>query len=155
MSAEEMKSSETTKLRFPVRRGQMVSFVILVVLFLIGTLQSLTGSRGSVSSQVYEQDLGVSGTYGTAVFVDLSTVTDVQLLENFDFGTCVDGEETGNTVSGTYSREDFGEYTVHAYKEKPCIVVFYPDGVLVFNCSSAGNTETMYQDVLQGAGLTS
>lgn len=155
MSAEELKSTETTKPNSPFRRGRMVSLVIVVALFLIGTLQSLTGSRGSVTSQIYEQDLGVAGTYGTAVLIDLTTVTDVQLLETFEFGTCVDGDETGNTVSGTYSCADYGEYVVHAYKEKPCIAVHHPDGVLVFNCSSSKQTEEMYQELLQAADLTS
>lgn len=149
MSTEEVEKKE---LKSPFRRGRILSYVIVAALFLIGVVQALTGSKGTVTSQIHEQHLGVAGTYGTAAFLDLTTVTDIQWLETFDFGTCVDGDETGNTVSGTYSCTEYGEYVVHAYKGKPCIAVFHPDGVLVFNCSSDKQTEEMYQDLLQDAG---
>lgn len=151
MSTEEVEKKEPKSL---FRRGRTLSYVIVAALFLIGVVQALTGSRGSVTSQIHEQHLGVAGTYGSAAFLNVTDVTDVQWLESFDFGSCVDGEETGNTVSGTYSCANYGEYVIHAYKEKPCIAVHHPDGVLVFNCSSDKQTEEMYQDLLAGAGLS-
>lgn len=138
---------EKQETKIPQARGRTVATLIIVALFLIGTIQALTGSRGSVTTEINDQYLGVDGTYGDPVFLELATISDVQLVESFDFGTCIDGEETKNTVSGTYSNEEYKSYTVHAYTKEPCIILHHPDGVLVFNCGSDSHTEKMFNQL--------
>lgn len=127
------------------RRGQLVTIFVIAALFAIGTFQTLTGAKGNVSAEMDQVHLGVSGTYGDAIFVELSTVTEVQLVDSLAFGTCLEGEETGNTVSGIYANEDLGQYTIHAYTDVPAyILVTYPEGILVFNCETDSRTEDFY-----------
>jgi len=111
---------DTRKTAIP-KAWTAIEVLIVVVLFLIGTIQALTGSKGFVTVEVDDQHLRVSGTYGSPVFLKLDTIADVQLVDSFDFGPCIDGETTGNTVSGTYSCEEYGIYTVHAYTSDPYI----------------------------------
>lgn len=135
------------------KRAQYFTIFVVAVLFAIGIYQTLSGSTGSVASQIDNRLLGVSGTYGDAAFVELDAITDVQLVDTFDFGTCLEGEETGNTVSGRYSNDAYPEYTVHAYtKISSFIIVTHPDGVLVFNCASQSQTETTYDNLVQATG---
>ena len=134
-----------------LKRGRLVTVLIVAALFVIGTVQTLTGSKGAVTTEINDEYLGVCGTYGSPVFVKLDTITDVRLAESFDFSGRVDGEETGNTVSGTYSCEEYGTYTAHAYTESPYIILHSPDGVLVFNCGSRSSTEKMYDQLVQAA----
>lgn len=145
----EETSEKRTEQPAPKKRGRLLSWLIVAALFLIGIVQALTGSKGYVTTEINDTHLGVSGTYGDAVFVALDTITEVQLVDSFAFGTCVEGEETGNTVSGTYSCDAYGEYTVHAYTDDPCIVLHTPDGVLVFNCGSDSKNEKMYDQLVQ------
>lgn len=147
----EKANDNTSAPKIPIKRGRLVSIIIIAALFLIGIVQTLTGSTGVVSTEINDEYLGVSGTYGDPVFLKLDTISDVQLVDTFDFGTCIDGEETGNTVSGTYSCEEYDEYIAHAYINKPCIIVHSPSGVLVFNCGSASNTEKMYDQLTAAA----
>ena len=135
------------ELASPWGKGRKFTVIIIVLFFLIGTIQALTGSRGFVTTEINDQYLGVDGTYGDPTFLELTTISDVRLEENFDFGTCVEGEETKNTVSGIYSNDEFTSYTVHAYLKEPCIVLHHPDGVLVFNCGSDSHTEDMYEQL--------
>ena len=135
-----------------LKRGRLVAVLIVVALFVIGTVQTLTGSKGFVTAEVDDQRLGVCGTYGSPVFLELETISDVQLADSFDFGVCIDGEETGNTVSGTYSCEEYGEYAAHTYTSGPYIIVHSPGGVLVFNCGSKSLTEKMYDKLIEAAG---
>lgn len=128
-------------------KGRKWAAVIIVALFLIGTVQALTGSKGFVTSEINDQYLGVDGTYGDPVFLELTTVSDVQLVDSFNFGTCIEGEETKNTVSGLYSNAEYESYTVHAYTGKACIILRHPGGVLVFNCGSDTNTKKMFNQL--------
>lgn len=128
-------------------KGRKAATIIIAALFLIGTIQALTGSKGFVTTEINDQYLGVDGTYGDPIFLELATISDVQLVDPFDFGTCIEGEQTKNTVSGTYSCPELGTYTVHAYTDEACIIVHSPDGVLVFNCGSDSHTEDMYEQL--------
>lgn len=131
-------------------RGRRLAFLMIVVLFVIGIVQVLSGSSGFVTAEADGKLLGVCGTYGDPVFLELNTITDVQLVDSFDYGTCVEGEEVGKTISGIYSCDTLGQYTVHAYTSvDSCIIVTHPEGVLVFNCSSGSLTEQMYKELLE------
>lgn len=141
-------NNDVSETQTPKKRGRLITIIIIAALFLIGIVQTLTGSTGVVTTEINDQYLGVSGTYGDPVFLKLDTVSDVQLVESFDFGVCIDGEETGNTVSGTYSCEEYDEYVAHAYIDEPCIIIHSPSGVLAFNCASASRTEKMYDQLV-------
>lgn len=133
----------------PWGKGRKFTVIIIVIFFLIGTIQTLTGSRGFVTTEINDQYLGVDGTYGEPVFLELTAISEVLLVESFDFGACIEGEETKNTVSGIYSNGEFSSYTVHAYLKEPCIVLHHPNGVLVFNCGSDSHTEDMYEQLTE------
>ena len=143
---------ESQETKIPQPKGRKFAAVIIVALFLIGIFQALTGSRGYVTTEINDQYLGVDGTYGDPVFLELASISDVQLVDPFDFGTCVEGEQTKNTVSGTYSCDEYGSYTVHAYTKELCIVVHSPSGILVFNCGSDSHTEDMYEELVNAIG---
>lgn len=132
-------------------RGRLLTVLIVAALFAIGAFQTLNGSRGYVTTAIDQAHLGVCGTYGDTVFVELAAIMDVQLVDSFSVGTCVEGKETANTVSGLYTNAAFGQYTVHAYTDVPAyILVTYPEGVLVFNCESEAKTEKMYLSLEAG-----
>lgn len=126
-------------------RGRLLTILIVAALFAIGAFQILSGSRGYITTAMDDTHLGVCGTYGDTVFVELAAITDVQLADSLSYGTCIEGKETQNTVSGIYTNEALGQYTMHAYTDVPAyILVYYPEGVLVFNCESLPQTEKMY-----------
>lgn len=123
---------------------------VVLILFVIGTVLSLSGRQGSVVAQVDIEKLGVMGTYGETIFVSLNDITDVQLVEELDFGAAVDAEERGNTMCGTYENDVYGTYALRVYtKKSPYIVVTYGDGdILVFNQASKKQTQTIYEDLM-------
>lgn len=138
----------------PWRRGRIFAALIIAALFLIGVIQVLTGSRGFVTTEINDRYLGVDGTFGSPVFWELASISEVRLVDSFAPGVCVEGEETKNTMSGTYCSEELGTYTVHAYLKGPHIVARSPDGVLVFNCASASATQKLYDRLARAAGGT-
>lgn len=150
MTNKSLPEDQETKI--PQTKGRQFAAIIIIALFLIGTIQALTGSRGFVTTGINDDYLGVDGTYGDPVFLELASISNVQLVDPFDFGTCIEGEETKNTVSGTYSCSEYGTYSVHAYTDEPCIVVHSPSGILVFNCGSNSHTEDLYNQLANASG---
>lgn len=132
-------------------RRSVLFFALL--LFVIGTVLSLTGRQGAVTAQVDVEKLGVMGSYGDPVFIDLDEITEIQLVDEVDFGTIVDAQETGNTMCGTYRSDAYDTYDLYVFmKKSPFIVITYgaEDSVLVFNQASERLTKKMYEDLTGG-----
>lgn len=145
--------TDTARESFSLKKGRRFTIFMVIVLFAIGMYQTLSGSQGIVTVQIDDEHLGVCGTYGDAVFVKISDIKDIALTDSFDFGTSIEDASTGNTVSGIYSCDAYGQYTVHAYTDvSSYIVVSYPDGILVFNCVNDSRTEDIYNQLLQAVG---
>ena len=143
-----MTSSQPESLT--LKKGRTLATVVIIALFAIGAIQALTGAKGFVTAQVDDVHLGVCGTYGETTFIKLTDITDVRLVDSFDFGSCIEGETTGNTISGLYSCQAYAQYTVHAYTDvSSCIVVTHQDGILVFNCDTQKLTENIYNELMQ------
>lgn len=135
-------------------KGRLFTLLVIAALFIIGTVQVLNGSSGFVTAEVDDVHLGVCGTYGTTTFIELSNITDIQLVSTFDFGSCLEGESTQNTVSGLYSNTEYEHYTAHAYTDvSSYIIVTHKDGVLVFNRDSQKMTESLYSQLVQSASF--
>ena len=132
-------------------RNHRYTIIILLIIFIIGTVQALSGRSGSVSAQIDDHMLGVVGSGGDPVFVQLEEISQVQLADEITFGSLLEGEEKKNTMSGLCENDTFGTYTLHVYKtSSPYIVVSYGDGeTLVFNQRTAKQTRDMYEDLIQ------
>lgn len=132
-------------------KARRYTLIIMVLIFLFGTIRALSGQQGSVTAQVDDEKLGVLGSYGDAIFVYMEDITRVQLVDELTIGTAVDAQETKNTMCGLYENETYGTYTLHIYtKERPCIEVTYGDGeTLVFNSSTERQTKNIYEDLTQ------
>ena len=135
---------------FHAKRGVLFSLIFFLILAVIGTVQALTGASGSVMTQVDSGVLGVAGNYGDAEFIQLDTVSNVEMLDSLDIGTCIEGSETKNTVSGVFCNDAYGEYTIHAYTNgSPYIVITYGDRqILVCNAHKAKQTTELYETIL-------
>lgn len=133
-----------------VGRRRQVTICIFILIFLFGTAQAIYGKGGTITVQTDAQKLGVLGTSQGPSFVPFSDVTELQLLDGLEFGTCLEGDETANTLSGIYENDLLGTYVLHVYKEKsPYILVRYgQDEALVFNQKSEKSTQKVYEDLV-------
>lgn len=144
-------TSDQNNTRASTGKARRYSLIIIVLIFVFGTVRALSGQHGTVTAQVDEEKLGVVGSYGGAIFIYLEDITQVQLVEDLMTGTAVDAQETKNTMCGLYENEVYGTYTLQIYTEKqPYIVVTYGDGeTLVFNQANKRQTENIYEDLTQ------
>lgn len=143
------QSSNNNKNLNNYKQSRWITGIIVIALLVFGTVRALSGQSGTVTVQVNDTMLGVLGTYGDPEFIQLSEINDYQMVETVDYGTCVEGEEKENTMSGRYSNAEYGEYTLHVYSDKaPYIVVQYGDEkTIVFNLGSERLTKRTFEDL--------
>lgn len=137
-----------------VGRSRKTSILILLCLFAVGTVLTLSGRQGAVTAQVDEEKLGVVGSCGEPVFVPLADIHGIALIDALDAGTAVDAEESGNTMCGLYENEAYGQYELRIYtKGGPYVAVTYRDGqTLVFCLSTGRQTQKVYDELTDGWG---
>lgn len=145
------QSSEKKKSGFFSGRTRSFTILLLIAIFVFGTIQALSGRSGSVTAQMDSAMLGVLGSLEQPTFVSLDEITQVRLADTVSFGECVAAEETQNTLSGLYKNDAFGVYTLYVYtKSGPYIVVSYGDGdTLVFNLKTEKQTRNFYEDLAE------
>lgn len=83
---------------------------------------------------------------GSVTKVDYSTVTEVQWLEEPEYGTAVAGTDQKNGKSGTWEHPQWGIYTLCVYDSCTGAVKIQTDaGCYVVNLASAEETAQLYQ----------
>ena len=145
------EASEEKRGGFRARNTRTLTVLLLIAIFVFGTIQAVSDRSGSVTAEVGSNMLGVLGSYGETVFVQREEITQVRLADELDFGRMLEGEETKTTLSGRYENDVFGAYTLHVYPEKaPYIVVSYGDGeTLVFKQKTAKQTRALYEELTE------
>ena len=122
------------------RRNQICT-AILVVVVLFGLLggSSISVAPGTDALTLIFLD-------DTAQTVRYSSITELELLEEADYGVMQDGKDTRQGKSGTWENPQWGSYTLCVYASSAKAVRITTDtGCYVVNLASDGETEQLYQ----------
>ena len=80
------------------------------------------------------------------VTVSYSEITEAELLEDVRYGTLLEGKETRQGRSGTWTHPEWGSYTLCVYASCPdAIRIETQEGSYVVNLASEGETRQLYQ----------
>ena len=122
------------------RRNQICT-TILVAVVLFGIL-----GRNSLSVAPGSEELTLMMHDGTAQTLDYSAVTDLELLEDVNFGVMYQGKDTRQGKSGTWEHPQWGSYTLCAYASSGSAIRIATDnGCYVVNLASDAETRQLYQ----------
>ena len=81
---------------------------------------------------------------GKALSLDYSSITEVQLLEDVEYGTLLEGADQRSGKSGTWEHSQWGRYTLCVYASCPSAVrILTEDGCYVVNLASEGDTQQL------------
>lgn len=124
------------------KRDLICSLVVVAVVLVISLFR---GSAPVISPGEFQ--LTVQAPDGQISYADYAEVTAVSLLDTADYGTCLEGESTGRYFYGSWENEAWGEYDLCVYAKVPvCLVIESGSaGTLVVNCSSAEETEQLFE----------
>lgn len=125
--------------RLKAKSPWVTAIIIMVVGIVLFTV-------GSVSIAYSEDRFTVKAT-GGALEIPYDKVFKIESREFNDNGQRTFGINTMKINSGSFTNEEFGTYSLHAYTSvKPVIVVHYTDDqILVFNLKTEEETTKCYQ----------
>lgn len=131
------------------KRNQIWALLVAAVL-----LVSLLGGSG-FSVATGSEALTLTMHDGKTCTVPYSSITQVQLLEDPQYGTVTEGQQTRQGKSGTWEHPQWGSYTLCVYASGGCAVWLLADEqCYVVNLSSPEETRQLYQIVLEKSSVT-
>jgi len=124
------------------RKNHIWTVLILVAVFLY---TMLTGPAISVTPGPEALKLDMPN---QSVVLPYDAITDCELIEQPDFGTCVEGKDARKYQCGRWENEAWGTYTLCVYtSSKECIVIKTDTEIYVVNMASDSDTEQMFQQI--------
>ncbi|MCD8014169.1 MAG: hypothetical protein LUG99_13520 [Lachnospiraceae bacterium] len=136
-----------------IRQMRTFTIIFFLAVIIFATIYGFSANKGSVTVQIGEEAAGILGADQNPIFLFYSDITSVEMINNLDTGTLIDGTEMENTQSGTYQNELFGEYRLNSYRNiTEYIVISCGDAIYVFNQKTEKATEKIYQEISQAVG---
>ncbi len=131
-------------------RRQWITTIIFIAIILALAIAKGRSASGRITVQVSEDAIGIAGEMKETIFVLLSDIESVELvnLEEFDPGIKKNGEDTANLYEGLFDNEKYGEYTaVIGSDSKQLIVVKSHERTIVFTGLSNTDTAQIYEKI--------
>ena len=103
---------------------------------------------GKVTVEFGETEFKTDSSYWSALTVEYDSVVDVELRENFDRGSRINGIGSVKLCSGLFENDEFGRYMLYSYTANDTvIVVTTTNAVLVFNMEDSEKTSEIYEQL--------
>lgn len=119
---------------------------VIVPVLLIGV--AVLMFTGNIKVNCEENSFKISATYWTDIEVNYSEVDSVEQRKDFDVGMRTSGFSSAKLLMGIFKNEEFGSYTLYAYKgAKEFIVLTSDENVLVIGMKDTEDMQSIY-DVL-------
>lgn len=131
-------------------KQKKITGIILLIIFIGGTLHSFASGRGSITVQVNEEAVGIAGPSMETVFIELDDIDSVQIFDSFDSGKCISGINTEKYQDGIYWNQEFENYHLCVKKSVNAFIVIETDAdKYIFNCESEKATDRIYQNLMK------
>lgn len=122
---------------------------LIIWMIVIAVLAMFMKPRHMVSTEAFDGYLTIQGNSGYTISIVYDEIQYIELRENLDYGTVVNGLDEKKEKSGIWENEEFGEYQlcVNA-KIDTCIILYMEPGIQVINFESDKSTESLYEAIL-------
>lgn len=120
-----------------------VSWIAWVIIILI--LSRTMSGEQKVSTTVEADGITFQADSGYTAELQWDEISDIEVVEDFPYGTLVEGTDNSKEKSGIWNNDLFGEYELIANaKVSSCIVCTTNSGrTVVFNYESEESTESL------------
>lgn len=123
---------------------------LLIWVVVIACLAMFMQPRRTVRSEAFEDGLTVESESGYVIDIAYEDVTAIELREDFDYGTLIDGVDEKKEKSGVWENEELGQYRLCVNAGIPsCIILHTESGSLVINYESDRSTQSLYEAMLE------
>jgi hypothetical protein len=142
----ELDFSEEQKRQKKMMLRNIVCFAVIIV---IATVFFNVGKSGSDISWS-EDSVSITDKDGETVTLQYKDINRAQLLDTWDMGENVSGDETKSYTSGVRQNDDVGQFTTCINRNVDKFIVLYTDSdIWVLNYESEDVTEDIYDSMLE------
>ena len=122
---------------------------LIVWLVVIAVLATVMKPRQTTSIEAFDGYLTFQGGSGYVINIAYNEIQHVELRENVDYGTVVDGIDEKKEKSGTWKSDEFGEYQLCINTRIYCCIILYMEtGIKVVNFESDKSTKSLYEAII-------
>lgn len=129
------------------KRMQNISLMVLILVLVGGLVYSYFFSTG-ISFDFSEEQMTVTDPGGNANTVAYRDITDIQLIRDADFGTCVSGGDDKLFKYGVWENGAWGQYDLCvSVNSSYCIAICSDSGTLVISYEDSEITQALYEEL--------
>ncbi|MBQ9742190.1 MAG: SdpI family protein [Ruminococcus sp.] len=124
----------------------IISLVAVALILAFCVIMTFTGN---VYVEMAEDSFTVDATYWSSLTVEYEAIDSIEYRDHFDRGTRTAGLGSPRLMAGSFSNDEFGNYTLYSYTDCDCVVVLTIDEkVLVINAKTPSDTDKLYKELL-------
>ncbi len=130
-----------------MKRGKMIG-MIAVWIAVFAVLAIFLRPTKNTAATAKDGSLVITGRSGYSLSIVYAELTEIEYRDEMDYGTMIEGTDTGKEKSGRWENAELGTYLlcVNA-KIKPCIILRDAEGTKVINYESEKSTEALYKAI--------
>ena len=130
------------------RRRVAVTRIFLLVLAVAGLLFYVIPGRVSADTKADPGHFSVKATFAQDIEVRYNTVSELNLVDEYDFGLPSISFRNLQVIVGAYSSGTYGSYDLRVNRlTKKYIVLKSEDRYLIFNCNGENETVECYNAI--------
>lgn len=133
------------------RNSKKLSYLLPLLVVAVYTIwQMFAGGGHTVTAEVDDARIGLAVDRYSTVFISLSDVQKVSLIETLGDWTLTEGSSDKNFSYGECSTEEYGTVHLSVYTEKPpFLVIQTADETYIYNHSNARETRKDYTAITE------
>lgn len=132
------------------RQRKYTNMLVILAIMIVISIVSFVRGENAVGFDWKESSVQITDPGGTSCTIHYADVTDIELMEHPNFGTCIRGGSTSFWHYGQWENETWGQYTLCASTEPTlCIVMHTADKTYVLCYESDKTTAALYDSLLQ------
>ena len=136
------------------KKGDKIAKIITIVgVSLVLCVVAVLMLTGDITYTFEEDRLSIAATYDSGMAIDYDAIDSLELRENFTVGMRLYGFASARLSMGSFSNDEFTDYTLYAYNGVKTAVVIGSDGKwLILTGKTAEESQVLYNTLLEKTG---
>jgi hypothetical protein len=134
-----------------VKNNRKNIFVTIAVLLCFAAWGFFNSGGNDIILELGDEQMRIGFGDQRDIVIAYADISSLVMVEDFvDLGSLIADESRGDVLAGEFHSGAVGPYRLFAYAEVPSIIyVHHAEGVLAFNCISAEQTFSVYEELLK------
>lgn len=145
ITKEECEKGYNEIMRSPKHATKITVILVTAILLFVAILMF----TGDIEATLGDTSLYIDADFSSDLSIDYDKIDSVEYRENGVVGMRTYGFASARLLMGSFSNEEFGNYTRYTYTgNKPCIVITSGESIIVLGLDDASETKAIYDSLI-------